>query len=104
MIGADYSYVMGNMVQVAGRMIIVQQIPPPYVSFYIEVQSAGQIKGNICTLSYGHSDNCKTQAQVITTHVIKVVEGIKFSIHLSVYKSYFFIVSATFLKMLRRIS
>lgn len=32
MIGADYSYVMGNMVQVAGRMIIVQQIPPPHVS------------------------------------------------------------------------
>lgn len=32
MIGADYSYVMGNMVQVAGRMIIVQQIPRPHVS------------------------------------------------------------------------
>uniref|UniRef100_A0A8W8N5E0 Uncharacterized protein n=1 Tax=Magallana gigas TaxID=29159 RepID=A0A8W8N5E0_MAGGI len=30
MIGADYSYVMGNMVQVAGRMIIVQQIPRPH--------------------------------------------------------------------------
>lgn len=70
----------------------------------IKVQSAGQIKGNFWTLTNGHSDNCKTQAQVITTHVIKVVEGIKFSINLSVYKSYFCFVSATFLKMLHRIS
>lgn len=30
--------------------------------------SAGQTKGNTCTLSYGQSDNCKTQAQVITTY------------------------------------
>lgn len=49
--------------------------------------SAGQTKGNTCTLSYGQSDNCKTQAQVIT--IPTVVEGVKFSIYLSVFISPF---------------
>lgn len=63
--------------------------------------SAGQTKGNTCTLSYGQSDNCKTQAQVIPTYSCG---GCKVSIHLSVFISPFFFVSATFLKLLHRIS